>query len=302
MPTTASQIKALRARTGAGMLDCKQALDEAGGDMEAAAQALRTKGIAAAEGKAGRIAAEGVIAAAVGDGGDGAGVLVEVNCETDFVAKDASFRAFAEAAAGAILAAPAAPADVESAGELPLGDSTVDTARRELIGKIGENIALRRFARLDAGDGALSTYLHGVRIGVLVRLGGGDGDSAALESLGRDLAMHIAATRPLCVGEDDVPADTLAREQAIFTAQAAESGKPPEIAQKMVAGRMKKFLKENTLLGQAFVKNPEQTVAQLLKAAGASVEAMVRFEVGEGLEKRSEDFVAEVRAQAAGRT
>lgn len=304
MPTTASQIKALRARTGAGMLDCKQALDEAGGDMEAAAQALRTKGIAAAEGKAGRIAAEGVIAAAVGDGGDGAGVLVEVNCETDFVAKDASFRAFAEAAAGAILAAPAAPADAEAAGELPLGDSTVDTARRELIGKIGENIALRRFARLDAGGGALSTYLHGVRIGVLVRLGGGggDGDSAALESLGRDLAMHIAATRPLCVGDADVPADTLAREQAIFTAQAAESGKPPEIAQKMVAGRMKKFLKENTLLGQAFVKNPEQTVAQLLKAAGASVEAMVRFEVGEGLEKRSEDFVAEVRAQAAGRT
>lgn len=301
MPTTASQIKALRARTGAGMLDCKHALDEAGGDMEAAAQALRTKGIAAAEGKAGRIAAEGVIAAAIGDGGGGAGVLVEVNCETDFVAKDASFRAFAEAAAGAILAAPAAPADVEAAGELPLGDSTVDTARRELIGKIGENIALRRFARLDAGGGALSTYLHGVRIGVLVRLGG-DGDSAALESLGRDIAMHIAATRPLCVGEADVPADTLAREQAIFTAQAAESGKPPEIAQKMVAGRMKKFLKENTLLGQAFVKNPEQTVAQLVKAAGASVEAMVRFEVGEGLEKRSEDFVAEVRAQAAGRT
>lgn len=293
MAITASQVKALRERTGAGMLDCKKALTAAGGDLDAAAQALRAKGIAAAEGKAGRIAAEGVIASAAAGDGSGGAVLVEVNCETDFVAKDASFRAFAEAVAAAILASPAAPADAAAAAELPLGDATVDTARRELIGKIGENIALRRFARLDADADQLSTYLHGSRIGVMVQLSGGGGGA-----LGRDIAMHIAATRPLCISEADVPADTLAREEAVFTAQAADSGKPPEIAQKMVAGRMKKFLKENTLLGQAFVKNPDQTVAQLLKDAGATVERMVRFEVGEGLEKRADDFVAEVRAQA----
>lgn len=293
MAITASQVKALRERTGAGMLDCKKALTEAGGDLEAAAQALRAKGIAAAEKKAGRIAAEGVIACATSAAG---AVLVEVNCETDFVAKDASFRAFAEAVAAAILSAPTAPADVEAAAALPLGEATVDTARRELIGTIGENIAVRRFARLAAGDGALSAYMHGARIGVLVQLGGdGGGDGGAL---GRDIAMHIAATSPLCVGEDDVPAETLAREEAIFTAQAADSGKPPEIAQKMVAGRMKKFLKENTLLGQAFVKNPDQTVAQLVKDAGATVAAFVRFEVGEGLQKRADDFVAEVQAAA----
>lgn len=289
MAITASQVKALRERTGAGMLDCKKALTEAGGDLEAAAQALRAKGIAAAEKKAGRIAAEGVIACATSAAG---AVLVEVNCETDFVAKDASFRAFAEAVAAAILASPTAPADVEAAAALPLGEATVDTARRELIGTIGENIAVRRFARLAAGDGALSAYMHGARIGVLVQLGGGD------DALGRDIAMHIAATSPLCVGEDDVPAETLAREEAIFTAQAADSGKPPEIAQKMVAGRMKKFLKENTLLGQAFVKNPDQTVAQLVKDAGVTVAAFVRFEVGEGLQKRADDFVAEVQAAA----
>lgn len=295
MAITASQVKTLRERTGAGMLDCKKALTEAGGDLDAAAQALRAKGIAAAEKKAGRIAAEGVIACASGAAG---AALVEVNCETDFVAKDASFQDFAAAVAEAILAAPEAPAagDLDAAGALPLGDATVDTARRELIGKIGENIALRRFARLEAGGGVLSTYMHGARIGVLVQLGGGgDGDGGAL---GRDIAMHIAATRPLCIGDADVPADTLAREEAIFTAQAATSGKPPEIAQKMVAGRMKKFLKENTLLGQAFVKNPDQTVAQLVKAAGATVEKMVRFEVGEGLEKRQDDFVAEVQSAA----
>jgi len=294
MAITASQVKELRARTGAGMLDCKQALLEAAGDMDAAAQALRAKGIAAAEGKAGRIAAEGVIAAAGAGAGAGAGVLVEVNCETDFVAKDDSFRAFAAAVAEAILAAPAAPADAAAAGELPLGDGSVDTARRELVSKIGEHIALRRFARLEAGGGAISAYLHGGRIGVLVRLEGGDA------SLGRDIAMHIAATRPLCVGEADVPADVLAREEAVFTAQAADSGKPAEIAQKMVAGRLRKFLKENTLLGQAFVKNPDQTVAQLVKDAGATVAAFARFEVGEGLEKRQEDFYGEVMAQAGG--
>jgi len=294
MTVTASQVKALRERTGAGMLDCKKALTEADGDLDAAAQALRAKGIAAAEKKAGRIAAEGVIACATGAAG---AALVEVNCETDFVAKDDSFRAFAAAVAEAVLASPESPADAAAVGDLPLGEASVDTARRELVGKIGENISVRRCARLAAGGGVVSAYLHGTRIGVLVRLGGGDGgDSSA--ALGRDIAMHIAATRPLCVGEADVPAEVLAREEAIFTAQAADSGKPADIAQKMVAGRIKKFLKENTLLGQPFVKNPEQTVAQLAKAAGVTVEAFARFEVGEGLEKRADDFVAEVQAAA----
>lgn len=297
MTVTASQVKALRERTGAGMLDCKKALTEADGDLDAAAQALRAKGIAAAEKKAGRIAAEGVIACAAAEAG---AALVEVNCETDFVAKDDSFRAFAAAVAEAVLASPESPADAAAVGDLPLGEASVDTARRELVGKIGENISVRRCARLAAGGGVVSAYLHGTRIGVLVRLGGGDGgdggDSSA--ALGRDIAMHIAATRPLCVGESDVPAEVLAREEAIFTAQAADSGKPADIAQKMVAGRIKKFLKENTLLGQPFVKNPEQTVAQLAKAAGVTVEAFARFEVGEGLEKRADDFVAEVQAAA----
>jgi len=292
MPITPSMIKQLRARTGAGMMDCKKVLVEAGGDIDAAVEVLRKKGIAAAEQKAGRIAAEGVIASAVGAA---AGVLVEVNCETDFVAKDASFTAFAGAVAEAILAAAEAPSDAAAVGDIEIEDGhTVDTARRELIAKIGENITVRRFARIAADGGLLSTYLHGTRIGVMVRLSG----AQPPQQLGRDLAMHIAATGPLCIGERDMPAQTLAREEAIFTAQAAQSGKPPDIATKMVAGRIKKFLKENTLLGQPFVKNPEQSVAQLVAAAGASVEHMVRFEVGEGLEKRSDDFVAEVMAQA----
>ena len=292
MTITTSMIKQLRARTGAGMMDCKKVLTEAGGDLDAAVEVLRKKGIAAAEQKAGRIAAEGVIASAANAA---AGVLVEVNCETDFVAKDASFTAFAGAVAGAILAATGGPADAAAIGDIEIEDgNTVDTARRELIAKIGENISVRRFARIAADGGLLSTYLHGTRIGVMVRLGGAEPS----RQLGRDLAMHIAATRPLCIGERDMPAETLAKEEAIFTAQAAESGKPPDIAAKMVAGRIKKVLKENTLLGQPFVKNPEQSVAQLVAGAGAAVEQMVRFEVGEGLEKRSDDFVAEVMAQA----
>lgn len=291
-----SLIKELRARTGAGIMDCKKALGETGGDLDAAVEELRKKGVASAENKAGRIAAEGVIASA---GNAGAGALVEVNCETDFVAKDASFQAYAAAVAGAILAA--APKDLDAAAALALdggntggttGGTTVESARQELIARIGENISVRRFAVVNAGGGTVSTYLHGTRIGVMVRLSGGD------SQLGRDLAMHIAASRPLCIGDRDMPAEVLEREQAIFIAQATESGKPAEIAQKMVAGRMKKFLKENTLLGQPFVKNPEQSVAQLTAAAGATIEQMVRFEIGEGLEKRDDDFVAEVMDQA----
>ena len=295
MAITASKIKELRERTGAGMLDCKHALSASGGDIDAAVEALRKKGVAAAEQKAGRIAAEGVIVHA---GDARAGVLVEVNCETDFVAKDASFTAFAGRVADAILAAdlPDDSADPSAVAALALdGGDTVETARQTLITQIGENISVRRFALIKAGssDYALSAYLHGARIGVMVRLGG-----TADESLGRDIAMHIAASRPLCIDESDIPAQTLEREKAIFAAQAEESGKPPEIAEKMVAGRVKKFLKENTLLGQPFVKDPERSVGQLVAAAGATVERMARFEVGEGLEKRSDDFVAEVMAQA----
>lgn len=295
MAISASLIKQLRERTGAGMLDCKQALADSGGELEAAVEALRKKGIAAAERKAGRIAAEGVIAAA---GDARAGVLVEVNCETDFVAKDASFAAFASQVAEAVLAAePADSADpaVVAALTLASGD-TVESARQALIAKIGENISVRRFAFVKAeGDERISAYLHGARIGVLVRLGGGD------DSLGRDLAMHIAASAPLCIDENDLPAETLAREKAIYTAQAEDSGKPAQIIEKMVAGRAAKYLKENTLLGQPFVKDPERSVGKLVAAAGARVAQFARLEVGEGLEKREEDFVAEVMAQA-GRT
>ena len=300
-PTTipAALIKELRARTGAGMMDCKQALFDCAGDLDAAVEELRKKGVASAEKKAGRIAAEGVIVTAGGGddnaaAGAAAGVLVEVNCETDFVAKDASFRAYAAAVAATILAA--SPKDLEAAGALALEDgATVESARRELIARIGENISVRRFAVVGGKSGkggTVGAYLHGTRIGVLVELSGGDA------KLGRDLAMHVAASSPLYIGEQDVPARTLAREKAIFTAQAEESGKPAEIMERMVAGRMKNFLEETTLLGQPFVKNPEQSVAQLVTAAGATVERMVRFEVGEGLEKRDDDFVAEVMAQA----
>lgn len=288
MAITAALIKELRARSGAGMMDCKMALTEAAGDIDAAIEGLRKKGVATAEKKAGRIAAEGVVATA---SDATASVLVEVNCETDFVAKDAGFTAYADSVAGAILAA--APRDLAAVGALALaGGSTVEESRQERITQIGENISVRRFIRLENQGGVVSTYLHGARIGVLVRLSGGD------SALGYDLAMHIAATRPLCIGEKDMAPAVLESEKGIFMAQAAESGKPAEIAEKMVLGRMKKFLKENTLLGQPFVKNPDQSIADLVAAAGATVEEMARFEVGEGLERREDDFVAEVKAQA----
>ncbi|MDA7967996.1 MAG: translation elongation factor Ts [Gammaproteobacteria bacterium] len=290
MTASASQIKELRARTGAGMMDCKRALAESGGDIDAAIETLRKKGIAAAAQKAGRIAAEGAVACCADENG---AALVEINCETDFVAKDESFRAFADAAAAAVLAH--APADLAAAAKLPLASGgALEEARSELVARIGENISLRRFVVLRAEGAALHTYLHGARIGVLVRMRGGD------ERLGRDVAMHIAASRPLCISADDMPPDTLSKEEAIYAAQAADSGKPAEIAKKMVAGRLQKFLKENTLLGQPFVKDPEQSVSHLLSAASAKVEAMTRFEVGEGLEKREENFAAEVAAAAKG--
>ncbi|MEA3290920.1 MAG: translation elongation factor Ts [Pseudomonadota bacterium] len=291
MTITTAMIKELRERTGAGMMDCKRALIEAGGDIEAAIEEMRKKGAAAAEKKAGRIAAEGVIASALADDGSSA-VLVEINCETDFVAKDDGFKTFANAIAKRVLND--APADIDALNAMPLedGGESVEAVRQELITKIGENMSVRRFQRMEADGGVIGGYLHGTRIGVLVRLSSGDA------ALGKDIAMHIAASRPMCLSAADMPADTLTREKEIYMAQAQDSGKPENIVEKMVEGRMRKFLKENTLAGQIFVKDPDQTVGKLLEAAGAEAVEMVRFEVGEGLEKRSDDFVAEVMAQA----
>ncbi len=287
---TVAKIKEIRARTGVGMMECKQALTEAGGDLDAAIDVLRKKGAAAAEQKAGRIAAEGIIAT---KSNDTACVLVEINCETDFVAKDSGFITYAENVADSILAN--APSDLAAVSALPLADgATVESSRQALIAKIGENVSVRRFQIVYAEGGIVSTYMHGIRIGVLVKLIGGK------DALGRDLAMHIAASRPLCISEQDMPAQVLEHEKAIFIAQAEESGKPANIVEQMVIGRMKKLLKERTLLGQPFVKNVEQTIAQLLQTESASVEQMVRFEVGEGIERSSGDFVAEVMAQAGG--
>ncbi len=286
---TAALIKELRERTGVGMMDCKKALNEADGDIELAIENLRKAGAAAAEKKAGRIAAEGVIATAQSD--DGSVVaLLEVNSETDFVAKDESFKGFANAVAQTVIDAD--PADVDALNTASVGDSSVEEARQALITKIGENLSVRRFERVNADGGNLGVYLHGAKIGVIAKLKGGSVD------LAKDIAMHVAASRPNCISDADMPETLLAKEKEIFIAQAKESGKPDNIIEKMIEGRMKKFLKDNTLLGQAFVKDPDQSVGQLLQASQAEVVSFTRLEVGEGLEKKQDDFVAEVMAQA----
>ncbi len=289
MAVTAATIKELRARTGAGMMDCKKALVQSDGDLDLAIESLRKQGAATAEKKAGRIAAEGIIVSAHNEQ---ASVLVEVNCETDFVSRDVSFRIFCDAVADAVLQD--APADVGSLAAVQLhGGESVERARQELITRIGENVSVRQFVRFEAQGGLISCYLHGSRIGVLVKTSGGD------DRLGRDIAMHIAASRPLCISQEEMDSAVLEKEKEIFSAQAAASGKPAAIIGKMVAGRMRKFLMENTLLGQPFVRNTEQTVGQLLAANSATVVQMTRLEVGEGLEKRNGDFAAEVMAQAS---
>ena len=292
MAISASLVKELRERTGAGMMECKRALQETDGDIEAAIEAMRKSGQAKAAKKAGRIAADGVVELRVADGG-GRGIMVEINSETDFVAKDENFRGFAEAVAATALAS--AAADVAALAEQPLAgatDTTVNAARETLITKVGENVQLRRMVRFDAPAGALHSYRHGVRIGVIVDLVGGDA------ALGRDIAMQIAATNPMCIRAEDLPAEAVEKEREIFRAQALESGKPAEIVDKMIGGRMRKFAEEVTLLGQAFVKDPSVKVEQLLKQAGASVAAFARFEVGEGIEKKADNFAEEVQAQA----
>jgi len=293
MQITASLVKELRERTGAGMMDCKKALQDADGDIEAAIKNMRKAGTAKAAKKAGRVAAEGVIVIKTAYGGKEA-VMLEVNSETDFVAKDENFTQFADNVAATILGSDVR--EVDALQDLPLAGvkgQSVEEARQQLVAKIGENTSVRRFIRFKP-QGTLGTYLHGVRIGVLVDVTGGD------EDLPRDLAMHIAASRPACVDESAVPQEMLDKEKDIFSAQAAESGKPPEIVEKMVAGRLQKYLKEITLLGQPFVKDPDKTVEKLLKEKGAGVHSFVRYEVGEGIEKKEDNFAEEVMAQAKG--
>lgn len=289
MAITAALVKELRARTGAGMMECKKMLVETDGDIELAVEELRKRGAAQADKKAGRIAAEGTIVTLLDAG---KGVAVEVNSETDFVAKDESFIAFANQVASAALAG--SPADIEALNASATdGGLSVEEARQALIAKIGENVTVRRFEVLNAGDGeVLGVYQHGNKISVVVKLANGN------EDLAKDIAMHVAASNPVCISADQVPTELLDKERDIFAAQAAESGKPPEIMEKMVEGRIRKYLNEVTLLGQSFVKDPDQTVEKLVKSAGAEVLSFVRYEVGEGIEKKEDDFVGEVMAQA----
>lgn len=287
---SASMVKALRDKTDAPMMECKKALAEAGGDLARAEEILRIRLGNKASRAASRIAAEGVVAAYVAPDGR-SGALVEVNCETDFVAKNPEFLALA--AAVAELAASRNPATVAALSELPLRGTTVEEARKALVGKIGENLAIRRFARMTA-QGRLAVYIHGgAKIGVMADVVGGD------DALARDIAMHIAAAKPVALSAAAVPAELVERERAIAAAKAAESGKPENIVAKMVDGAVQKFLKEVTLLGQPFVKNDKQSIEQLLKSKGATVSGFALYVVGEGLEKRKDDFVAEVMAQVS---
>jgi elongation factor Ts len=292
MAISAALVKELRERTGAGMMECKKALVETNGDIEAAIEAMRKSGQAKAAKKAGRTAADGTVEIRIAADGS-RGIMVEVNSETDFVAKDANFAGFAGAVADTVLASDAA--DVDALSALPLaggsGD-TVNAAREALIAKIGKNIQIRRLVRFDDVEGRLYSYRHGMRIGVLVEMTGGD------EALGRDIAMHIAASSPLCVGADDVPSEALEKEREIFQAQALESGKPANIIDKITEGRLRKYLEEVTLLGQAFVKDPDKRVGDLLTESGAAVQRFARVEVGEGIDKKVENFAEEVQAQA----
>ena len=292
MAITAAMVKDLRERTGAGMMECKKALVECDGDIDAAIEHMRKTGLAKADKKAGRTAAEGLIVIKPSADNKNA-AIVEVNCETDFVAKGDDFKDFCDEVAQLVLEN--APVDMDAllATNMAGGDSIADTLKA-MIAKIGENMNVRRFKLISSENGQLASYSHGSRIGVVVDLEGGDAD------LGRDLAMHIAASKPQAVSADDVDPTIIEKEKEIFTAQAKESGKPAEIIEKMIGGRINKFLKEITLLGQPFVKDPDTTVEKLLKDAGAKVAAFERFEVGEGIEKKQENFADEVMAQVKG--
>jgi elongation factor Ts len=286
---TAAMVKELRERTGSGMMECKKALTETQGDLEAAVEMMRKAGLAKADKKSGRTAAEGCISVKVSADGKRA-AIVEVNCETDFVAKGDDFIAFADQVAQCALDSSAQTVEelLETQGS---AGKSIEETRREMIAKIGENIAVRRFERFSSDAGSVASYLHGSKIGVLVELTGGD------DTLGKDIAMHVAASKPACVDDSEVPAETIEKEKAIFAAQAEASGKPANVIEKMVEGRIRKFLGEITLTGQPFVKDPDQTVAQLLADKGAKVQRFARLEVGEGIEKVESNFAEEVMAQ-----
>ena len=284
---TAALVGELRAKTDAPMMECKKALTEAGGDMDKAEEILRVKLGGKASKAASRVTAEGVVAAYIAGG---VGALVEVNCETDFVTKNDDFLGLANACAK--LVAENNPADVAALSALPLDGSTVEATRAALIGRIGENMSIRRFTRFDTAA-KLVSYLHGTRIGVMVEFDGAD------EQVGKDVAMHIAAMKPVSLSSEQVPADLIEKERSVATLKAAESGKPADIAAKMIEGSVQKFLKEVSLLNQTFVKNDKQTVEQMLKATNTSVKAFTMFVVGEGIEKKQDDFAAEVAATVA---
>lgn len=293
MQITASMVKELRERTGSGMMECKKALTEAGGDIDIAIENMRKAGMAKADKKSGRVAAEGRVVIKISDNGKSAAV-VEVNCETDFVSGGDDFLSFVDAIATTALNNK--PADIAALSEMTLEGSseTVEEARKAKIAKIGENMQLRRFELLETASGTFGSYLHGSRMGVLVEMENGN------EELIKDVAMHIAASNPLCVSEAEVPADVLEKEKEILRAQALESGKPADIVEKMLTGRIRKYLAEITLVGQSFVKDPDKTVETLLSDAGATVNRFVRYEVGEGIEKKQENFADEVMAQVNG--
>jgi elongation factor Ts len=292
MAITAALVKELRERTGAGMMDCKKALVETNADLEAAIDLMRASGAAKAAKKAGRVASEGLVNVTTSyDNRDA--VILEVNSETDFVTKGSAFIDFVNELGA--LALKNKPASVEEflTQTLDSGE-TVDQAREGIIAKIGENISVRRVQSINSGKGVLGAYKHGDRIAVLTVLTGSD------EDLAKDIAMHIAASKPECVSEDELSAELLEREKAIFIEQAKESGKPDDIIEKMIVGRMKKFVNEVTLYGQSFVKDPDMTVGALVKSKSSEVESFVRYEVGEGIEKKEDNFVEEVMAQAQG--
>ncbi len=289
MAITASMVKELRERTGAGMMECKKALVATDGDIDAAIDEMRKAGLAKAGKKAARIAAEGAVVVDVADDKKSA-VILEVNSETDFVSKADDFKGFVADVMNVIKSG--SPESVEALADMAMGDDTVEVARKALVAKIGENIQVRRFEQKQSSGGDFASYSHGGRIAVLVEVEGGD------DELAKDIAMHIAASRPVCVSEDQVDPAMLEKERSILVAQAKESGKPDNIIEKMVEGRMKKYLAEITLNGQPFVKDPDQTVAKLLASKGAKVNYFVRYEVGEGIEKKVENFADEVAAQA----
>lgn len=286
---TAAMVKELRERTGAGMMDCKKALAETNGDMEKAIEFLREKGLAAAAKKSGRIAAEGLVYAKVADN---KGVLVEINCETDFVAKTDEFKGFVETVSDVILEN--APATVEELLNVSVNGGTVSSLVTEKIAKIGENMSVRRFELFTANDGIVEAYIHGAgRIGVIVEM---QGNSENVTAVARDVAMQVAAAKPEFVTRDQVPADVIEKEKEILKAQAINEGKPAEIAEKMVTGRIEKYYKEICLVEQPFIKDPDMTVKKMLEQQNTQVVRFARFEMGEGLQKREDDFAAEVAA------